>query len=32
MPASKRNKEDLHRAGKGPSQTELTFLKKIKII
>ena len=32
MPASKRNKEDLHRAGKAPSQTKLTFLKKIKII
>ena len=32
MPTNKRKKEDLHRVGKVPGQTKLTFTKKIKII
>ena len=32
IPAKKRKKEDLHRAGEVPGQTNLTFPKKIKVI
>ena len=32
IPAKKRKKEDLHRAGEAPGQMNLTFSKKIKVI